>query len=408
MLALVLLACDAVNVPSAEPTTVIASAPNRPGPTATTTQTPGPTASGTEPQGPPGSPTTTPTPTDPPVISCAAGGAATTLVAYHDAGDLWLYDGTVDTSRRLTADAGARYEHEPEFLTGRCVVYASSEPTTIELLDLATGESRTIVEETGWITSLDASPDGTSILYLQIDHDVDGTYRLKRVGMEGGTPEILHTFDPSLGRGAGSEDEVSVEWAPDGSAILVANTHGYSEAFPRGALYLFDATGREVRERWIGTHPRWSPDGRTIYFRGYAGENGQRWSALDVRSMETKSLGIQPGTNRLVVSPNGQRLAYDTSVFGDRPSEARFTGEAPAVYVYDLATDTQTLLKRGALEALWISDRKLLVTNAREQGRHSLNSWESLGTVTLISLGGDRSPADMTSTLFESAVFLGT
>jgi Tol biopolymer transport system component len=329
-------------------------------------------------------------------------------VAYHDKADLWLYDGTADTSRRITADADARYEHEPEFLTGRCLLYASSEPTTIELLDLSTGESRTIVEERGWITSLDASPDGTSILYLQIDHNVDGTYRLKRVGIDGGTPKTLHTFDPNLGRGVGSEDEVSVAWSPDGSAILVANTHAYSEAYPRGALYLFDETGSDLRERWTGTHPRWSPDGRTIYFRGYAGENGQRWSALDVRTMQATDLGLLPGTNRLVVSPDGRRLAYDTSVFGDRPSEARFTGEAPAVYVYDLATGAETVLRRGALEPLWIADRTLLVTNAREQGRHSLNSWESLGTVTRISMGGDRSPADMTSTLFEWAVYIGS
>ena len=388
MLALALFACDTVNVPSAEPTAVLPSEPSRPGPTA--------------------SPTTTPTPADPPVISCAGRGPAATLVAYHDAGDLWLYDETADTSRRLTADAGARYEHEPEFLTGRCVVYASSEPSTIQLLDLSTGASRTIVEDIGWITSLDASPDGTSILYLHIDHDVDSTYRLKGVGMEAGTPKILHTFHPNIGRGAGSEDEVSVAWAPDGSAILVANTHAYSEEFPLGAIYLFDATGRDIRGRWTGTHPRWSPDGRTIYFRGYAGQNGQRWSALDVRTMQsTQLVGIRPGTNRLVVSPDGRRLAYDTSHFGDQPLEARTTDEAPDVYVYDLATGTQSVLKRGALEPLWISDREVLATNARERGRRSLNSWESLGTVTRFSLGGNSSPAGMTSTLFESAVYIG-
>jgi hypothetical protein len=122
--------------------------------------------------------------------------------------------------------------------------------------------------------------------------------------------------------------------------------------------------------------------------------------------LQATELGIRPGTNRLVVSPDGRRLAYDTSNFGDTPLEARTTSQAPDVYVYDLSTSTQTLLKRGALEPLWISDRDLLVTNARERGRHSLNSWESLGTVTRISVGGDRSPADMTSTLFGSAVHI--
>jgi Tol biopolymer transport system component len=347
-----------------------------------------------------------PTPTISSANLCAHHDAASRLVAYTDARDLWLYDVRKDERRRLTSDGEARYEHEPKFLGSDCLVYANSEPAAIELLDLSgAAPSRRIVEERGLVVDLDVSPDGSTVLYLQINFDVDSTYRLKQVGIEGGTPVVLHTFAQNPGRGAGSEDEVSVAWAPDGSKILVINTHEGSKR-PK-AISLFDRTGREVVGQWTGTHPRWSPDGRTIYYRGYAGLNGQDWYALDVRTMKAVKLGIRPATNRLAVSPDGVRVAYDTSYFGEYPLEAKVSDEAPVTYVYNLATRKETLLKEGALEPLWVSVGRVLVTNAKKRPRNSLNSWESLGTVTEISIDGTHTMVAITSTLFDSDVYLG-
>jgi Tol biopolymer transport system component len=327
-------------------------------------------------------------------------------VVYYDASELWLYDIPADASRRLTHDGDSRFERAPAFVTGSCLVFGNSEPSTIELLDLAGGARRTIVEEAG--ARLDVSPDGTSIVYLQIDHNVDSTYRLKRVDIHGGVPDVLHTFHPNIGRGAGSEDEVSVAWAPDGSTILVANTHESTRQNPYGAIYLFDRSGREIRGKWAGTHPRWAPDGRSIYYRDHAGlSDGQRWHALDVRTMQTTTLGIRPGTNNLEVSPNGKWVAYDTSWFGDKPLGTRTSDGAPNVFAYNLTTGRERLLKRGALGPLWLSSADVAVTNATERGRHSLSSWESLGTVTRVSLGADRTRLHMTSTIFEVDVYLG-
>ncbi|HUG30907.1 MAG TPA: hypothetical protein VMQ65_10395 [Candidatus Limnocylindria bacterium] len=334
---------------------------------------------------------------------------ASTLVAYVDAADLWVYDAATDRRRAVTDDGDARFERSPAFLDGACLAFTNSEPASIELIELAgQGIRRTIVEEAGWISDFAINLEQRSLFYLHIDHDVDGTYRLKRVGIDGGTPETLHTFNPNLGRGAGSEDEVSVAVSPDGSMLLVVNTHEYSLEFEFGAIYLFDADGREIRARLLGTHARWSPDSGTIYFRGHAGTNGQGWSALDLESMEATRLGVTPGTNWLVVSPDGRRLAYDTSTFGDSPAGTQSTGEAPNVYVYDLATGMEAILRRGAMGPLWISSRAVLATNVRAPGPDSLNSWESLGTVSRITVGGARRGVNMTSTLFDTAVLIGT
>lgn len=396
MLSVALLGCDVAIEPSQAPTGAGSSPP------APTTLATGSAIATNAPA------TNAPTATPLPAISCTTP-ATSTLVAYVDAADLWVYAAATDDRRAVTDDGDARFERAPEFVAGACLAFTNSQPASIELLELAgQGAPRTIVEEAGWIVDFAFSSDRRSVFYLHIDHDVDGTYRLKRVRIDGGAPEVLHTFNPNLGRGAGSEDEVSVALSPDGSMLLVANTHEFSREFEKGAIYLFDETGREVRERWSGTHPRWSPDGRTIYFRGYAGIDGQRWSALDVETMEATKLGVTPGTNWLVVSPDGRRLAYDTSTFGDLPAGTASTGEAPNVYVYDFATGTEAILQRGAMGPLWISNRAVLATNVREPGPDSLNSWESLGTVSRVTVGGVRSAADMTSTLFDTAVLIGT
>jgi hypothetical protein len=391
MLGLALLACDPAIEPSQIPTTAVSPAP-------TSTMLATASAVATDP----------PVGTDAPALSCADPATTATLVAFADAGDLWVYDVTTDERRALTDDGDVRSEHDPAFVTGACVAFASTQPATIELQELAVeGARRAIVEETGSIADLAVSPDGRSVLYLHIDYDVDGTFRLKRVDIDGGMPEVVYTFSPTLGRGAGSEDEVSVAWSPDGSAILVVNTHEYADKYPYGAIYLFDPMGRQVRTKWAGTHPRWSPDGKTVYYRGHAGVNGQSWYALDVLTLKSNVLGIRPGTNWLVVSPDGRRVAYDTSYFGDLPRDAKVSGKAPDVYVYDLTTGKEAFLERGALGPQWISPTELMVTSAREPTSPSMNSWESLRTVVKISIGGKHTAVEMISDLFDSAVHLG-
>jgi dipeptidyl aminopeptidase/acylaminoacyl peptidase len=333
------------------------------------------------------------------------------LVAYRDADDLWLYDAAADANRRLTSDGDARLEFAPAFLDVGCLVHASNEPTTINVVDLSPGgPTRGLLQESMLIASLALSPDGATLLYLRISYDTEPAFRLVRVPMSGGRPELLHTFEPSLGRGGSSEDEVSVAWSPDGARILVANTHAFSRAYEMGSIHLFDVDGRELH-RWAGTHPRWSPDGARVYFRGHAGLDGDvveppAWQALDVATMETIAVGMRAGTNGAAISPDGRFVAYDTSWFGDIPIGTLVTGVPPDVYLYHLQDDRETLLLHGGVGPLWISATELLVTEAGPAGPNTIGSWDSLGTALRLTIAGGRSPAGMTSTAFDAAVLL--
>ena len=344
-----------------------------------------------------------------PPISCDDR-ATSALVAYGDADDLWLYDVATDTSRQLTHDGEGQSEWLPAFAGAGCLVYAKDGPA-IELLDLIPGGgSRTLVAEVGTITHLAVSPDGTTLLYLHIDFDVDSTYRLKRVELGGGEPVVMHTFSPNLGRGGSSEDEVSIAWSPDGSSILVANTHEFSREFENGAIYIFDATAGGIVAKWKGTHPRWSPDGETVYFRGFANQDDQGWFAMRLRTMNRTKVGFRPGTNNLVVSPDGRYVAYDTSSIGDIPMGVVVTGKPPTVYLYDVRRAREELVLRGGIQPLWIAADRLVATNV-SQGAPNPNTfgapwWDPLGTVASISLDGASQSIAMTSTIFDAAVSL--
>ncbi|MBI4729475.1 MAG: PD40 domain-containing protein [Acidobacteria bacterium] len=264
---------------------------------------------------------------------------------------------------------------------------------------------REIAREDGSILDFDLSPDGSTIAYLEANYSIDSVHHLKRLDLSSGKRSVLRTLGTPPGSGAGSEDEVSVAWSPDGRGILVTDTHVADSNGARG-IFLLDRAGRDIVPAWTGTHARWSPDGRTIYYRGYAGTNGVAWFALDTASMRKTELGIRPGTNNLMVAPDGNRVAYDTSYFGDTPLEAFRSDKAPIVYTYDLRTGRESVLRKGALSPLWISADEILVTDARRpRPGAAANSWEPLGTVTKLAVGGIQVTVAITSTVQAATLF---
>ncbi len=362
-------------------------------------------------KGPASSPATSPTP------SVEPGRAR--FVAYVDESDLWLYDVGPDRVTRLIDDGDARVENNPVFLGESEVLYSAwptdEGPTTISAIPIGGGEAREIVRGEGSIEDFDLSPDGSTITYWTVDHDGSGVHVLMQVAVTGGEPSVLRRFGSNLGRGGSSEDEVSVAWSPDGRSILATNTivTGPDPARmadpPRtDAIFVLDSDGRDIIDPWLGTHARWTADGEAILYRGFAGA-GQTpsWYTVPLERGHGKELGIQVGANNLVVAPHGRNAAYDTSSFGDIPAGAVRSGKAPEVYWYDLSADRQTALADGALAPIWISDTEVLVTDVKRAGprARTLNSWEWLGTASLVTLDGQRTPVAMTSTWDAVALF---
>jgi len=97
------------------------------------------------------------------------------------------------------------------------------------------------------------------------------------------------------------------------------------------AIYTVSASGgRATRVAWEGREPRWSPDGRRIYFRGLKGiehvpPEGGASLLVPIRSEDKTVVAYPMGSNE--VSPDGKRLAgppgYLRGAFGGgNPAEA--------------------------------------------------------------------------------------
>jgi len=316
-----------------------------------------------------------------------------------DQRDLWLYDVAMDRATQLTFDGDERFERDPAFL-GDEVLYVASDSessrSSIEAISVAGAAPREIVREEGSILGFGVSPDGSTIAYLSFKYEGSTAHRLKLVDASGGRPSAVRTIGHVIGRGAGSDDEASVAWAPDGASILVTDTHVSVDRTL--GLFLLEPTGQDVAEPWAGTHARWSPDGRTIYYRGHVETGDDSWFALDVESRRTQAIGVRPGANNAVVSPDGSSIAYDTSSFGDH---LRVRPRVPqAVYRYDLPSGPETLVAENAIAPLWISGGEILVTDVTVPGprANTLNSWEFAGTVTKVGEDGTWSAVAIAST----------
>jgi len=124
------------------------------------------------------------------------------------------------------------------------------------VLDLRTGEERTLLE-TGILTDLSWSPDGTRLAY--------GTGRgIWTVPASGGVPE-------ELTRPEGVYDRDSEpDWSPDGRRIAFTRYRS-GDGGGQSAVWVMNADGSDPRQVSgpYGEQPVWSPDGTQIVFTRY-------------------------------------------------------------------------------------------------------------------------------------------
>jgi Tol biopolymer transport system component len=319
---------------------LVAAACGRAGPKATPTATPSPSPSASPTQGPP-------------KLLAAA-------VTYVDEGDLWVWDAATNKVARLTSDGQARIQARPEFLGLDRIAYISngaSGPAAIEAVPSAGGPSSGILHRDGSILDFAASPDGTLLAYLTVNFDKPEPHSLSILTMRDGTSTTVRRFPMNLGRGTGEDDEVSVAWSPDGRALLVTDTHLLpNEDNKEESLFVVDLEGRDLVAPRVGTHGRWSADGRSVYYRRY-GTQPAIWVVLDASSGTEKALDTTTGTMHARLSPDGTQLVYHGGA-----------GAEPNVLVFNLRTGSQRAAAPGAVHGLWLSPKEIIATSVRRCG----------------------------------------
>jgi Tol biopolymer transport system component len=191
------------------------------------------------------------------------------------------------------------------------------------------GEPRSIVLGPGQITQVSRSADGRRMLALV----VAGRELVERVRFDPeaerfvGSPELLLESSTAI-----SDPDIS----PDGEWIAFRSAEPQEDV----TVMRLDGTGR--RRLTAGTAkdrgPRWSPDGKTLYY--YSNENGdyEVWTVgRDTAEARVRPIAGVPQALNPLISPDGTRLA--------------FVGDAGQVHIAKVAEDGSVLDARAVSES---------------------------------------------------------
>jgi eukaryotic-like serine/threonine-protein kinase len=169
--------------------------------------------------------------------------------------DLFRLDLRRGLDERLTSDPGN--EISARWVPGRrALVYARGTPPHMVIRDEGTGVESPVTPGTDFQGAEDITPDGQWLVYTQ--RKVDGTFGLFLVRLADGADRTPSgAYDSPFGHG-------TARFSPDGKWLAFdAADSGQREVY----VAPFPATGRKER---ISTHggaePRWSRDGRELFF----------------------------------------------------------------------------------------------------------------------------------------------
>ncbi|QND32995.1 TolB family protein [Sinorhizobium meliloti] len=125
--------------------------------------------------------------------------------------------------------------------------------SSVEIFDIATGETRVVWQTERLVEAPNWSPDGKFLI-------INGDGRLYRLGFDGSDPTEI---DTGFARHCNNDHGIS----PDGSTLVISD----KTEFGSSAIYLLPAEGgtprlvtRNLPSYWHG----WSPDGRMLAYCG--------------------------------------------------------------------------------------------------------------------------------------------
>ena len=301
----------------------------------------------------------------------SAPGSARAVVAstYAETGpQFWMYIPSTDEKRKLLAQMENCSASGPSFRDPGYISFHSD--GDIYGLDLSSGDIERLVDTKSGVMAAAWSPDGKTLAYLEYDWSDHGP-QLVVLDVVSGSKEVVRTFEDGGGRCGGEDDESTLAWSPDGRALLAVMTF---LDFSEKTMFVMDETGKDLVEPRLGTHARWAPDSKRIYYRDFSGD--RKWYALNAWTGDRGTLSaMKPGTHGLAVSQDGTLLAYHDGE------------DDVGIYVYDVVQKEQRRVAENAVSPLWIGPRTILVTDTKSCGNECFHSaWTWAGSASIVDV----------------------
>jgi Tol biopolymer transport system component len=233
-------------------------------------------------------------------------------IAFVALGDLWLLPATGGKPENLTNDAA--YDLDPTWSPdGRYLAWSTDrggKHLEIWIRDMQTGQMRQLTNIPTQPTSLQYSPDGKRIAFV----NVDGMWRTASIAVADvatGQVSVIHKsiFAPG-----------TPTWSPDGKRIAVAMVAPYNHKYREGTnqVLTMSSTGTPDNsdDKWFAPEPNMSIDSR--------GWNGPKWSPdgthmIAVYEGELAIFPVSPETGAPQGPPRHitSEIAYAPSWAGD-------------------------------------------------------------------------------------------
>jgi Tol biopolymer transport system component len=198
----------------------------------------------------------------------------TARIAYEKEGDVWLINSDGSHPTRLTNVGSCRSPAwSPD---GRNIAVAYSPfdymtiPSNLHIIEVDTGQATELTHYTlddprpVWITSLEWSPDGSTIVYMQTGDGLGRYWNVVSIGSDGSNPGDQLPIEQG-------HNALYPAWAPDGKRItygLIKENPIITRPADNFGIWVVGIDGRNARQLTTGSTgiSSWSADGAWIAY----------------------------------------------------------------------------------------------------------------------------------------------